>query len=132
MPWSDLKLPTGIRTNKELRCGGDRRRPEGEWVKWPRSRSLFPAPRRSFCCSDPGHRDHHSVLQEVKEMESAVERLTDEQKQLLTALALLEEQLSQTRLELQTAHVAQKDMDPSMQALESRLQKQRCCSIQTN
>ncbi|XP_032885445.1 uncharacterized protein LOC116978434 [Amblyraja radiata] len=35
------------------RCGGDRRRPEGEWVKWPRSRSLFPAPRRSFCCSDP-------------------------------------------------------------------------------
>ncbi|XP_032892390.1 uncharacterized protein LOC116982966 [Amblyraja radiata] len=35
------------------RCGGDAWRPEGEWVKWPRSRSLFPAPRRSFCCSDP-------------------------------------------------------------------------------
>ncbi|XP_055518974.1 SUN domain-containing protein 2-like isoform X2 [Leucoraja erinacea] len=61
------------------------------------------------------------LLQKVKEMESAVERLTDEQKQLLTALALLEEQLSQTRLELQAAHAAQKDMDSSMQALESRV-----------
>ncbi|XP_032880911.1 uncharacterized protein LOC116975799 [Amblyraja radiata] len=54
------------------------------------------------------------LLQKVKEMESAVERLTDEQKQLLTALALLEEQLSQTRLELQAARAANKDMDSSI------------------
>ncbi|XP_055486233.1 SUN domain-containing protein 2-like isoform X2 [Leucoraja erinacea] len=59
------------------------------------------------------------LLQKVKEMESAVERLTDEQKQLLTALALLEEQLSQTRLELQAARVVNKDMDSSMRAMES-------------
>ncbi|XP_032883670.1 formin-like protein 1 [Amblyraja radiata] len=59
------------------------------------------------------------LLQKVKEMESAVERLTDEQKQLLTALALLEEQLSQTRLELQAARAAQKDMDSSMRAMEN-------------
>ncbi|XP_055487404.1 SUN domain-containing protein 2-like isoform X2 [Leucoraja erinacea] len=59
------------------------------------------------------------LLQKVKEMESAVERLTDEQKQLLTALALLEEQLGQTRLELQAARAVNKDMDSSMRAMES-------------
>ncbi|XP_032869057.1 SUN domain-containing protein 2-like [Amblyraja radiata] len=65
--------------------------------------------------------DCKMMLQKVKEMESAVERLTDEQKQLLTALALLEEQLSQTRLEMQAARAGQKDVDSSMQALESRV-----------
>ncbi|XP_055487389.1 SUN domain-containing protein 2-like [Leucoraja erinacea] len=65
--------------------------------------------------------DCKMMLQKVKEMESAVERLTDEQKQLLTALALLEEQLSQTRLELQAVRAGQKDMDSTMQALESRV-----------
>ncbi|XP_032869051.1 SUN domain-containing protein 2-like [Amblyraja radiata] len=61
------------------------------------------------------------LLQKVKEMESAVERLTDEQKQLLTALVLVEEQLSQTRLELQAARAGQKDVDSSMQALENKI-----------
>ncbi|XP_078286480.1 SUN domain-containing protein 2-like isoform X2 [Rhinoraja longicauda] len=62
------------------------------------------------------------MLQKVKEMESSVESVTDEQKQLLTALGLLEEQLSQTQLELLAARAAQRDMDSSVKALSSKVE----------
>ncbi|XP_072889634.1 SUN domain-containing protein 2 isoform X1 [Hemitrygon akajei] len=68
---------------------------------------------------------NQEMLQKVKGVESAVESMTDEQKKLLSAVGQLEDQLSQTQLELQAARTAQKDVVSDMQALGNRVESMK-------
>ncbi|XP_067875430.1 SUN domain-containing protein 2-like [Heterodontus francisci] len=62
------------------------------------------------------------MFREIKEAKSAFVSVTDEQQTLLSALNQLEEQLSQTQLELMGVRTAQRNMASNMETLSSRIE----------
>ncbi|XP_067830811.1 SUN domain-containing protein 2-like [Heptranchias perlo] len=66
------------------------------------------------------------MYREMKDAKSAFESsVTDEQRTLLSALNQLEEQLSQTQLELINMHTAQRNMASNMETLSSRIESMK-------